>query len=153
DSLADTITQEGDDFGLHAGELIEDLANLLHQLLLLLAGNVRFELDVEFATVRAEGILPLLGAADLLLDAGDVFVLLQLLGDFSTDPQHLGNRGAGHGLDLKHEVSFAEWREEFTAQARELQENGQADKRHREYDRTRPASNQSQQPAVDAFQP
>src|ERR1051325_6384631 len=81
DRFTDAIPEKREHFGLDAGKTAKGRPDPALRLLLLLCGRPRLQLDVEFAPVRAPGVLAHFRASDLLLDRLDVRNFEQLRRD------------------------------------------------------------------------
>ena len=130
DAFADAVAEESQHLALNSGILAEQLANFLHQMLLLLAGRSGDQLDVKFAAVRAPRVLALRRASDLLLDGRDVVVGDQLVGNLRADAEHFFERRAGRGGNLQDEMPLAERRQKLLAHVRQLERRRRAHEQH-----------------------
>ena len=153
DAFANAVAEEGEDFALQAGVFAQQLADFLHQVLLLLAGRAGLQLDVELTAVRTPRVLALRGATDLLLDRRDVFVRRQLRGNLVTDAHHLGERRAGRGGNLQHEVAFAELGQELLAHAGQLQRRRRAHEHDERDDEAGGLSDFAERSEIAALEP
>ena len=107
--LLHALDEEGHDLEREAGKLQQRLADLGDEHLRFFAAHLG-QLDVHLAVVRTEGVFAQFGAARLLCDRDDAFVLQQFSGHALAHLQRMFERRTGHRRLVQHEVAFAELR-------------------------------------------
>ena len=108
---------------------------------------------MEFAAVRAPGVLAHLRAANLLFDRFDAAIAQQLLRDPFAQAQHFRQRRSGRRGNLQHKMTLAEFRQKLAAEKRQRRQ-GAGEQRQRGADGgARVAAGFFQRAPVDLLQP